>query len=406
MSLDLDYVRAQFPALAGDMIFMDNAGGAQCLASVAERVSEYLLTTNVQTGASYATSQASTDRVAQARARMAQLVNAAEPAEIVMGTNASTLMKFLAESMASTIREGDEIIVTSMDHASHISPFLKLAERGALIRWWRFDSETFRLSLDDLRRLLTPRTRLVAMTHCSNILGGVTDVTGAASLAQEVGAEIAVDGVAFAPHRQIDVQALGVDYYFLSLYKLFGPHQAMMYGRRASLERLDSIYQYFMGRDRVPHKLEPGNCNYELAWGSTAIVDYLESLGGNQAQPIAAAFEKIAAHEASLTRQLVEGLARYPEIRLIGPDIGANDITRVPTVSFIHDRHTSPAIVEAIDPAGIGVRHGDFYARDVVEQLGLGAKGGVVRVSLVHYNTEHEVDRFLDALDRALGQLG
>jgi len=406
MSLDLDDVRRQFPALAGDMVFMDNAGGAQCLAAVAERISDYLLTTNVQTGASYATSRASGERVAQARARMARLVNAADPAEIVIGTNASTLMKFLAEAMASSIQAGDEIIVTSMDHASHISPFLRLAERGAVVRWWRFDSEAFRLPLSGLSRLLSRRTRLVAMTHCSNILGGVTDVAGAAELAHAAGAEIAVDGVALAPHRAVDVHALGVDYYFLSLYKLFGPHQALLYGRRASLERLDNIYQYFMGRDRVPHKLEPGNCNYELAWGSTAVVDYLESLGAGAAQPITAAFERIATHEAVLTRQLLEGLARHRDIRIVGPGLGGNDVARVPTVSFFHERHRSPTIVEAIDPFGIGVRHGDFYARDVVEQLGLGGRGGVVRVSLVHYNTTSEVDRFLEALDQVLDRLG
>ena len=402
MTLDPEFVRSQFPSLAGGMVFMDNAGGSQCLAGVADRIRDFLLTSNVQTGASYATSQTATNRVAAARRAMARLVNAREPAEIVMGTNSSTLMKFLSLSMASSIKPGDEIIVTNMDHASHISPFLKLAEQGAKIRWWRFDPESYELSINGLESLLSERTRLVAMTHCSNILGGITDVAKAAELAHDAGAEIAVDGVAFAPHRRIDVQAIDADYYFISLYKVFGPHQGLMYGRRSCLEKLDNIYQYFMGPELIPNKLEPGNCNYELAWGSTAILDYLQELGNGYPDPIEAAFKTIQAHEDQLTRQLTDGLDGLPGIRLIGPKPGAISMGRVPTISFVHEQRTSPEIVAAIDACGYGIRHGDFYARDVVQDLGLGPKGGVVRASLAHYNTASEVEGLLAGLAKTL----
>ncbi len=278
MTLDLDFARAQFPALSGEWTFMDNAGGSQVLRRVAERVSDYLLATNVQTGASYEPSRISTARVSQSREAFARFMNC-EPGEIVEGPSTTILIRFLSEAMTGRLQPGDEIILTNTDHEANIGPWLKHEARGVKIRWWRCDPETFELDLQDLKGLMSERTKLVCVTHASNILGTINPIREIADIAHAGGAELCVDAVAYAPHRAIDVKAFDADYYIFSVYKVFGPHHAVMFGKRDKLLALDNIYHYFFDKTRVPHKLEPGNINYECAWGSIGSVDYVEELG-------------------------------------------------------------------------------------------------------------------------------
>ncbi|KAB0675678.1 cysteine desulfurase-like protein [Aureimonas leprariae] len=405
MQLDLDFVRSQFPALAGEWAYMDNAGGSQVLRRVADRVADYLLTSNVQTGASYAPSQLSLKRVSETRDAFARFMNC-DPGEIVEGPNTTILLRFLSEAMTSRLRPGDEIILTNVDHEANIGPWLRHEARGVTIKWWRCDPETFELDLDDLRALVTERTRLVCVTHASNILGTINPIPEIARIAHEAGAELVVDAVAYAPHRAIDVKALGADYYVFSVYKVFGPHHAVMYGRRDKLEALDNIYHYFFDKDRVPHKLEPGNINYECAWGSIGAVDYVEELGTRAGAPrgraaIEAGFALIAEQERVVTARLMDFLLSRNSVRVVGrPSTAVED--RVSTVSFTVGDESSKRIVEAVDAAKVGIRHGDFYARRVVEEHGLMRQDGVVRVSMIHYNTVEEVDRLIAALEPAL----
>ena len=402
MALDLAHVRSQFPALASGFAFFDNAGGSQVLKSVADRISDYLLTTSVQTGASYPLSQLATRRLGEARAAVARLVNAARPEEIVLGPNTTTLMRSLATAMAGQLQPGDEIVLTTFDHESNIGPWLTLADRGVVFKFWGIDRETFEPSLEELGRLMTPKTRLVAVTHASNILGTIMPIAEIARFVHERGAAIAVDAVAYAPHRAVDVQALDVDYYVFSFYKTYGPHFAVLYGKYDRLLELDGLYHYFYGKDKVPMKLEPGNTNYELAWGTAGIVDYLEALGGGGGRAgIERAFADIADHEAAIGERLLAFLRSRNDLRVIGRR-DADKALRVPTISFkLADREAAP-LVAAIDAAGIGMRHGDFHSRRLVEHLGLDDRGGVCRVSMVHYNTVEEVDRLVTALERTL----
>lgn len=406
MTLDLDFVRRQFPALAGEWVYLDNAGGSQTLRRVVDRIGDFLLTTNVQTGASYAPSVAATERVSQSRRALARLINARRPEEIVMGPNSTVLLRFLAEAMASQLQPGDQIVVTNTDHESNIGPWLRLAKKGVEIKVWRFDPETLALDLAELQKLLTPRTRLVAVTHASNILGTINPIREIADLVHQAGARICVDGVAFAPHRAIDVQALDVDYYALSMYKVYGPHHAVLYGRHELLLDLDNLYHDFYSKTQVPHKLEPGNANYELAWGCAGVVDYFEELGTQAGaspgrQAIEQAFAMIAAQEEAIGGQLLDYLRQRNDIKVIGSANSSADV-RVPTISFVQNQRSSWEIVERIDRHQVGVRFGDFHARRLAEDLDLMAQNGAVRVSMAHYNTRDEIDRLIIALDQAL----
>lgn len=402
MTLDIDFVRKQFPALSGEWVFMDNAGGSQVLATVAERISDYLLTSNVQTGASYEPSQRSTERVRAARSAYARFLNADE-GEIVMGASTTMLLRMLSEGLMGKIGEGDEIIVTDTDHEANIGPWLKHEARGVTIKTWRCNPETFELDLDDLRSLLSDRTKLVCVTHASNILGTIMPIAEISRVAHEAGAEVCVDGVAYAPHRAIDVKALGCDYYCFSSYKVFGPHFAVMWGRRDKLLELDNIYHFFFRKDSVPHKLEPGNINYELAHGAVGAVDYVAELGrkagaADGRAAIQAGYRDIAEHERTLTKRLLDYLGSRNSIRIIGRNTDATD-ERVATVSFTVSGSDSKAVVDQVDPHRIGIRYGDFYARRLIDNLGLSKQNGVVRVSMVHYNTAEEVDRLIAALE-------
>jgi cysteine desulfurase family protein (TIGR01976 family) len=403
MSLDLPFVRSQFPALADGFAFFDNAGGSQVLKTVADRVSDYLLTTSAQTGASYEHSQRATARLIEARRKIARLVNADRPEEVVLGPSTTVLMRFLAAAMARQFQPGDEIVLTTFDHESNIGPWRMLEERGVVFKTWSIDRDSYAVDLDALDRLMSSRTKLVCVTHASNILGSIMPIAEIARRVQARGAKICVDGVAYAPHRAVDVAALGVNYYVFSFYKTYGPHFAVAYGRYDDLLELDGLYHYFYGRDKVPMKLEPGNTNYELAWGCTGIVDYLDALGGGTGdrQAIDRAFHDIADHEAMIGERLLAYLRERNDVRIVGSR-SADKATRVPTISFKVDGRDSSEIVRAVDEARVGIRFGDFHSRRLVEHLGLADQNGVVRVSMVHYNTLEEVDRLVEALDRAL----
>jgi selenocysteine lyase/cysteine desulfurase len=257
---------------------------------------------------------------------------------------------------------------------------------------------------------MTPRTKFVSVTHASNIFGAIQPVADIARVVHAHGARLCVDGVAFAPHRAVDVAAWDVDYYALSFYKVYGPHHAVLYGKYDQLLELDTLYHYFVPKDKIPYKLQPGNPNYELSYACIGIADYLDDVGrrvgarpsASRREAIEVAWTAIAAHEAALSARLLDYLHAHPRVRVIGP-AGATAAERVPTVSFVVDGVDSRAIVQHTDAQRLGIRHGDFHSRRLVEWLGYGGPSGVVRVSMVHYNTLEEVDRLTSALDAVIG---
>ena len=406
MSLDLDFVRSQFPALAGEWTFFDNAGGSQILKRSVDRISDFLLTRNVQTGGSYDVSVKAREAVEDSRRAVATLINASRPEEIVMGPSTTAMLQNLARAMASQLSAGDEIIVTNADHESNIGPWVGLEKMGIVIKTWKVNTETFELAIDDLLPLFSPRTKLVCVTHVSNLLGTINPIAEIARITHEHGARIVVDAVAYAPHGAVDVTGWDVDYYAFSFYKVFGPHHAVMYGKYEHLLELDTLYHYFYGKDKVPQKLEPGNVNYELSCGAAGMVDYLIELGGksdasgSDRAKIVAAFSDIAAHEQLIGERLLAYLRQRNDCRIIGRTAASDG--RVPTISFKVTGRDSGEIAKSIDPYMVAVRFGDFHARRLAEALDITANGGVVRVSMAHYNTLAEVDKLIAALDAVL----
>jgi cysteine desulfurase family protein (TIGR01976 family) len=405
--LDLAQIRAEFPALAHDCVYFDNAGGSQVLRRVADRVRDYLLTSSVQLGASYAQSQAAGAKVLEARRSVAELINAPHDDEVVMGGSTTSLMFMLTQALLPSIQPDDEIIVTNSDHEANIGGWMRLEAAGAVVRIWEVNQDTLTLELADLDRLLSPRVKWVAVTHASNILGTVNPVADIAKRVHAIGARLCVDAVAYAPHRLVDVQASGADVYVFSFYKVFGPHYAVMWIQRDLLIALPSLNHYFIGPDVVPYKLQPGNVNYELSYGCIGISDYLLEVGsklgatGSSRQKMQVAFDAIEQHEDALAERLLAYLRGKKSVRIIGLPSAARG-GRVPTVSFIVAGQMSESIVRHVDQFNIGIRFGDFYAKRLIEALDLQSQGGVVRVSIAHYNTAEEIDRLIEHLDDSI----
>ncbi len=408
--LDLEFVRASFPGLSSDWILLDNAGGSQVLATVADRVRDYLLTTSVQTGATYEPSRRASERISAGAAAVAELFGA-DRDEIVLGGSSTQLLQNLARSLGADLGPGDEVIVSDGDHEANITPWLRLAERGVKVIWWETDAETLELEPARLSELLTERTRLVCLTQVSNLLGTIHPIAEIARRTHEAGARLVVDGVAFAPHRRVDVRAFGADFYVASLYKIFGPHCAALYVQRDALAAAANVNHEFVPREAIPYKLQPGGATYELGASLPAVVEYLDELGrralganetSTRAQRITAAFEAIARHEESVVAPLLEFLASRDDVRVLGCTTADRD-RRVATVSFaVRDRLASE-IPTALDAERIGIRYGDFHSRRLVQRLGLAERQGVVRISLAHYTTSEEIARTIAALESALG---
>jgi cysteine desulfurase family protein (TIGR01976 family) len=412
MPFDLAFARSQFPALSDDpdaWIYLDNAGGSRVLGSVADRIRDYLLTSSVQIGASYGVSALAAERLYAGQSAVAELVNAARPEEIVFGPSSTVMIQTLTRAIAPKLSPGDEVIVSMIDHEANIGPWLALQASGIIVRHWTLNRETMTLEVDDLERLMTPRTRLVVCTQTSNIFGQLIPVAPITACAHRHGAEICIDGVAFAPHRLVDVREWDVDYYVFSLYKVFGPHHAVLFGKYDRLLELANLSHHFVPMDKIPGKLQPGNPNYELSYGATAIPDYLVALGersgaaadASRRAKMRAAFDAIADHEALLAERLLGWLRGRPDVRIIGP-ASSDRAIRVPTISFVVEGLDSDAVVRAIDPLQIGIRFGDFYSRRLIEDLSLAAGKGVVRASFAHYNTLADADRLIAGLDQAL----
>lgn len=405
MPLDMNFVESQFPALRGrDFTYLDNAGGSLVLQGVADRVSEYLLTSSVQHGATYAKSQLAMERLAAAQRAVMTLINAARPDEVVMGPSTTALLRILGIAIGETLAPGDEIVVSISEHESNFGPWERLQQKGVKLVRWEVEPETYRLDPQRLASLMTARTRLVCCTHASNILGTINPVREFADIAHAHGAKICVDAVAYAPHRLVDVRALDVDYYVFSFYKVYGPHHAVLYGRHDDLVSLPGQNHFFIAPTRTAYKFQPGNVNYELAYGCIGISEYLVELArrggareGTERQALQAAFEMITEQEELVCRRLLDALNAIPGVRIIG-ETTADGAVRVPTVSFLPARGRNSDIVSAIDGADIGIRYGDFYARRLADHLGLDPDQGVIRISMVHYNTLGEIDRLLEKL--------
>lgn len=406
--LDMPFIRQQFPALSGNWTLFDNAGGSQVALQVADRLTDYLLKTNVQLGASYETSVISGERVRESQQKMADYITAGFPEEIILGSSTTMLLQNLSRSMENTLQPGDEVIITDSDHEANVGPWINLAKKGVVVKIWKINQQNFRLELDELEKLMSPKTKLVAFPYASNILGTINPVKEIASFVQVRGAKVCVDAVAYAPHRLIDVSDLNVDYLVFSFYKVYGPHYSLLYGKKEHLEELPGINHFFIGEDEIPYKLQPGNVNYELSYSLLGVTDYLETVYEHHwdmeavfNEKMQAVFDLFAEQEEKLATLLLDFLKSKKNVKIIGETLSSKKV-RVPTVSFIVDGVDSNTIPIKVDKHKIAIRYGDFYARRLIESLGLLERDGVIRVSMVHYNTVEEVNALIKVLDQIL----
>lgn len=405
-------VRAEFPSLAvASDLLLDNAGGSQVPTSVGRRIADYFLQNYVQLGADYATSRAASAVVDDARSFALDLFGGRGLGQAILGASTSSLVAMLAECHGRAKHEDrDEIVISDGGHESNIGPWRRLEAHGYRVRWWR-TREDGTCRLEDLQALLSPRTRVLAVHHVSNLLGRVEDVASCVDAAHQVGARVIVDGVAFAPHRAIDVAALGCDYYVFSLYKVYGPHMAALFGRDEALAELVGPNHDFIPDDAVPYKFELGGVSHEACAGLLGVRDYLAWLATDARAPLApttslerrdieAAFERMQDLEAPLTERMLEWLGQRPELRVLGP--ATAEASRVGTISFVTEQATSRAIALRANAARIGIRYGHFYAVRLSRALGLDPSDGVVRTSFVHYSSLEEIDALLEHWERRL----
>lgn len=398
---DLTSIRAQFPALGGPTIYLENAGGSQMPKCVADAMHRYMTETYVQLGAPYDISRRSSRVIEDAHLWINRFMGGEQSGEVALGPSCTQLVTMLSDCYARRLAPKDEIILCETAHEANFGPWLHLERLGCRIRTWRVEPTSGAASLSDLESLLNDSTRLVCFPHVSNLLGEVVDVAAITAMAHQVGARVVVDGVAYAPHRLMDVALWNVDWYVYSTYKVFGPHMAALYGRHDAWAELEGPNHFFLPGGN-PYKFELGGPNHEGCAGLLALSDYLRFLaeapgeGLTDRGTIERAMTRVAELEAPLQERIIKGLLAVPGVRIIGPNSFGSE--RVATVSFMHDRWSPSEICAATDAAHIGIRYGHMYAYRLCQAMGIGTDEGVVRVSAVHYNTLEEVDQLVSVL--------
>jgi cysteine desulfurase family protein (TIGR01976 family) len=383
IALDVAAVRKRFSALQRELAFFDGPGGTQTPDEVIDAIASYLRESNANVGAPYETSRRTDRLVTDARLAAAGFLGCT-PGEVVFGANMTTLNFALSRAAAREWREGDEVLVTRLDHDANVSPWLELAhDLGLVVRFADVRDDTT-LDLDVLAAHLSERTRVVAFPWASNAVGTLVDVGRAAELAHEAGALAWVDAVHYGPHGRIDVAAVGVDVLVCSPYKFYGPHLGLAYAKAELLERWRPYKVRPAAEEPLGHRYETGTLPHELLAGFVAAVDYIGSIG----------WEAIQAHERELGERFLAGLP--DSCQLYGLS-GSMD-HRVSTFAFNVEGRSPQAVAEHLGMRDLAVWHGNYYALEVMKRLGLEDEGGAVRVGIVHYNTAAEVDRLLDVL--------
>lgn len=410
MGFPIERIRAQFPSLAltddgRPRIYLDNPAGTQVPRRVAEAAANALIETNANLGGYFVTSRLAEQTIEDARLRMTQFVGAASSREIIVGPSMTSLTFRLSRALARRLQPGDEIVVTRMDHDGNISPWLAAAaDRGLVVRWLDYDPHSWRIEADALERVLTKRTRIVALNYASNLTGSINDMRTLVERVHAAGALAYVDAVQFAPHGFIDVAELGCDFLACSSYKFFGPHLGIVYGRESLLDELEA-YKVRPATNDLPWRFELGTPQIELFAALGATIAYYEWLGeelgthGDARAKIRAAFAASVQWEEHLARRLIEGLQQIEGTAIFGITDRASAAHRVPTVSFVHERFSTDEIAKAMAERNIFVWSGNNFALELVRTLGLNEEAGVVRIGAAHYNTLAEIDATVGALE-------
>ena len=396
MTFDVKRVRAAYPALSDGYAYLDGAAGTQVPAAVIEAIGDAYRTGIGNAGGAFPASGRSDAILAECRRALADLTGA-EPDGVIIGPNMTTLTYRLAGTLARAWGPGDEIVVSRLDHDANIRPWVQAAQHsGATVRWAEVDAATAELPSGQFAELVSDRTRLVAVTAASNIVGTRPEVAAIAAVAHAVGALCYVDGVHATPHVPVDVAALGADFYATSAYKWSGPHIGTVVAKPALLETL-SPDKLVPAPSGVPGRFERGTPGFADLAGVVAAVDHLASLdpaaGGSRRERLLTSMTAVQEYEAELFARLLAGLTAMEHVTRYG-----HAARRAPTAFFTVTGHTPRAVAEHLAARKINVWSGDNYAWELTGAFGLRDSGGAVRAGLVHYNDESDVDRLLAAV--------
>jgi len=402
---DIQWVRQQFPAFARQInghaaAFLDGPGGTQVPQRVIDAISDYLICCNANTHGQYPTSRESDAVLAQAHQAMADFLNC-DVDEVAFGPNMTTLTLALSRAIGRTLQAGDEIVVTRLDHSANVSPWVALEELGVKIQRVDINVNDCTLDVDDLKSKLNERTRVLAVGYASNAVGTVNPVGEITKVAHEVGAMVFIDAVHYAPHGLIDVRTIDCDFLACSPYKFFGPHSGVLYGKRERLKAL-TPYKVRPASNELPDAWETGTQNHECITGVLAAVNYIADISRHtteaklgRRQALEASFTEIHRYERQLTEKLISGLLGIPDVTVYGITDPKQFDHRVGTVS-IRMKGQSPAeIANRLGEKGLFTWDGNFYALDLTERLGIEDQGGLLRIGVLHYNTEEEIERLL-----------
>jgi cysteine desulfurase family protein (TIGR01976 family) len=393
MELDVAGVRSAFPAIAQGVAHFDGPGGSQVPAVVAQAVADAMVAGMANRGSVTAAEQRADATVAAARHAVADLLGAQQHG-VVFGRSMTQVTYDLARTLAKQWRPGDEVVVTRLDHDANIRPWVQAAaSAGATVRWAEFDPHTGDLPLSAVAEVVSRRTRVVAVTGASNLLGTRPDVAGVADLAHRAGALVYVDGVHLTPHAPVDVNALGADLYACSPYKFFGPHLGLAVADPDLLKTLEPD-KLLPSTDEVPERFELGTLPYEMLAGTTATVDFIADLApgpaaGVRRSRVLASMAAVERHEDRLFARLLDGLRELDGVRLHG-----DAPCRTPTALFSVARHSPQEVHRRLAARGVNAPAGSFYALEAARWAGLG-DGGAVRAGISPYNDEEDVDRLL-----------
>ncbi len=407
-ALDLTWVRFQFPALQQQIngltpAFLDGPAGTQVPETVIAAIQDYLAHYNANHGGVFSTSRRSDQMIADTRVAMSDFFHCS-PDEVVFGQNMTTLTFAISRAIGRELGPGDEILLTALDHDANFSPWRALEEKGVTIRVVDIREEDCTLDLDDLKRKLNSRTRLVAVGYASNSVGTINPVKEITHLAHAAGAMSYVDAVHYAPHGLIDVRDLDCDFLVCSPYKFFGPHMGTLFGKREHLERLRP-YKVRPAHDAAPDRWETGTLPHELIAGIGAAIEYIASVGRRsnphvktRREALAAAYQTTVPYERTLIARLIEGLQAISGLRIYGITDPHRFNERCSTLSLRIGDHHPTAIAQFLANRAIFTWDGNYYALNLSERLGVEEKGGMLRIGLVHYNTMEEVERLLSAM--------
>ncbi len=409
IALDIDFVKAQFPAfkdpLSSKWSFFENAGGSYVPHNVIKHLNNFMTSTKVQPYAEFDTSAIAGNNMDKATELFAEMINARKD-EIIIGASTTMNMYVLSNAMKHFIKPGDEVIVTNQDHEANIGAWRRLGSYGAVIKEWKINTENAELEIEDLKALLTNKTKIVAVTHCSNIVGSINNLQSIAKLVHEYNAFLVGDGVSYAPHGLPDVKDLDVDFYTFSLYKTYGPHLGLLYGKKEILNQLPNQNHEFLEGD-VPYTLNPGGPNHEELSCLIGIYEYFNNLYNHHfpdenntlRKKIEKINELISNHEEQIANPLLEYLNSRNDIKLIGKKKIENK-NRAPTIAFTFLNQSSKKISNQLVKNGIATRNDNFYAWRCLKALGIDVDDGVVRTSMVHYNTHEDVEKLISVLKK------